>query len=364
MADAHAAAPGTAAASEADAATQSTADGSGPLAAKARLQVAMRSAFAELRAQKEHLRQLALNQQALIAHYTQQLALVSHAQAEITLRHHRESRKRYKQLKIVRRETTRLCRSLEIAEGEKRSGQRKSDAGATPQRADAALLLMAHVQASSRAAGMANGGGRTHSANGHAVAAGHAGGIAANAPGGAAGQCGSSRAASAGRSAPPVPRPTSGGAPAQLHALVSQACGHALRSLEKPSSATAGAGSGTSRAGRPTSARAGGVASTTQAAYAPLPPPAGTGAKTARGMLTRHGGDAAAEAGRTDAAAAAGGAPTALRQPAVQQALAEALWQLMIDHSGSPAALSPDGELRPGSAKPVGHRPHGAAFFH
>ena len=106
----------------------------------------------------------------------------SHAQAEITLRHHRESRKRYKQLKIVRRETTRLCRSLEIAEGEKRSGQRKSDAGATPQRADAALLLMAHVQASSRAAGMANGGGRTHSANGHAVAAGHAGGIAANAP--------------------------------------------------------------------------------------------------------------------------------------------------------------------------------------
>ena len=67
----------------------------------------------KLRALRDELRLLTLNQQALYAHYSQHLLRVSYAQAEIAQRRHTESMRRHKQLRIVRRESARLCRALE-----------------------------------------------------------------------------------------------------------------------------------------------------------------------------------------------------------------------------------------------------------
>lgn len=71
------------------------------------------AALAELRALHEQLRVLAVNNQALVCASTQQLLRLSHAQAEVALRHHQQTRRRHKQLRIVRKETARLCRELE-----------------------------------------------------------------------------------------------------------------------------------------------------------------------------------------------------------------------------------------------------------
>ena len=71
------------------------------------------------------LKQLALNQQALCAHYAQALVRVAQSHADLALRQHAESRRRHKQLKIVRRESARLCHALEEAQRQLREQQQQ-----------------------------------------------------------------------------------------------------------------------------------------------------------------------------------------------------------------------------------------------
>ena len=67
----------------------------------------------ELRELQRELRQLALNDRALNAHYTQQLLGVARAQADLCASTHDASQQRHRQLRIVRRECARLCGELE-----------------------------------------------------------------------------------------------------------------------------------------------------------------------------------------------------------------------------------------------------------
>lgn len=73
----------------------------------------LQNQVSSLRSLHNQVKLLVLNQQAICAHYTQNLLRVSHAQAELAMRRHGESQRRHKQLRIVRRESARLCRSLE-----------------------------------------------------------------------------------------------------------------------------------------------------------------------------------------------------------------------------------------------------------
>ena len=81
----------------------------GPIGKVARRRPAAAEAARELHVQLAELRDLhanvkllLLNQQALCAHYTQHLLRVAHAQANLAMRHHKESQRRHKQLRIVR----------------------------------------------------------------------------------------------------------------------------------------------------------------------------------------------------------------------------------------------------------------------
>ena len=84
-----------------------------------------------LRELQSQLRALVFNQQALCAYYTQHLLRVAHAQAEIAMRRHKECQRRHKQLRIVRRESARLCRALEIEQQSRASSNTASYGSAT-----------------------------------------------------------------------------------------------------------------------------------------------------------------------------------------------------------------------------------------
>ncbi|KAL1525617.1 hypothetical protein AB1Y20_020470 [Prymnesium parvum] len=77
------------------------------------LPAAIREQFDELRQARQQLRVLVTNHHALVVHYTQQLLHLSYAQTELAARHHQKSRQRHKHLRIVRRESSRLCRCIE-----------------------------------------------------------------------------------------------------------------------------------------------------------------------------------------------------------------------------------------------------------
>lgn len=78
-------------------------------------------ALVQLRTLLGELRVLTVNQQALLCASTQQLLRVSHMQAETALRHHQQTRRRHKQLRIVRKETARLCRELDARDNAPRT---------------------------------------------------------------------------------------------------------------------------------------------------------------------------------------------------------------------------------------------------
>ena len=75
----------------------------------------------ELRALQAHLRELIIDQHSLCAYYTEQLLRVCHSQAELALKHHQDCRQRHRQLRIVRRESARLCRTLDAMTGQLRT---------------------------------------------------------------------------------------------------------------------------------------------------------------------------------------------------------------------------------------------------
>lgn len=74
---------------------------------------ALRGKIDEMRELQRELRELASNQHALVLFHTQQLLRLSYAQTDLAERHHQTSRRRHKQLRIVRRESHRLCACIQ-----------------------------------------------------------------------------------------------------------------------------------------------------------------------------------------------------------------------------------------------------------
>lgn len=280
------------------------------------------AALSDVRALHADLRVLAVNNQALVCASTQQLLRLSHAQAETALRHHQQTRRRHKQLRIVRKETARLCRELETREADSppppllsppsQSSQQPSQKPPEPLAAPlvelrggtAPAALLAHVMGVQATASAASSTDRPEGADAPssrprtpldgrlvdapparpATAKGGGGGVAALAAGDASG--------------PAVPK--------EMLSLMARACDRASRPgsraaeppPQRPSSSR-----------EPRSRRLGGQISP----FAPPPVP-------------RRGLGASPGTGAIDPAARA-----VLKQPAVQAALAEALWQALAE---------------------------------
>ena len=73
----------------------------------------LRQQLEDLREMQRQLRSLAVEHQALLMHYSQRLLFLADAQATLATRHHQSARQRHKQLRIVRRESSRLCVCIE-----------------------------------------------------------------------------------------------------------------------------------------------------------------------------------------------------------------------------------------------------------
>ena len=80
----------------------------------------LRKELSDLRETQSQLKMLVLNQQAVCVHYSQHLLRLTHAQAEVAMRRHKECQRRHKQLRIVRRESARVCHELEVEQSSRR----------------------------------------------------------------------------------------------------------------------------------------------------------------------------------------------------------------------------------------------------
>ena len=298
----------------------------------------LRRHVGELRELHRHIKLLVLNQQALCAHYTQHLLNVTHTQAEMAMRRHKECQRRHKQLRIVRRESARLCRSLEDIRalpprvGVACSSSSGSSMTLSPNNPPSrppppAFRGLSEVPAAARAISF-GGGGSPCGARCGCDAAGAADAplemgsrvlLKAISPAGAKGGSGTSTSDAAGlsngeleRSATPYD---------DMVRLVHRSCGLAARKLDRGRGATP----------PPPSSRRRGNGLTAEAATAyALPFPS---AKLSAG---RDSGRTHASSGVEHAAAGRpglGGEAHArtLRNPVVQAAIAEALWQLVAE---------------------------------
>ena len=278
---------------------------------------ALSEQLASLRELQSQLKLLALNQQALCMHYTQHVLRVAHSQAELAMRHHDGWQRRHKQLRIVRHESARLCRSLE--------------------REQASRLSLISASASSSAS-------------------------STSASASSASPCSTLEASLPhlwyAPTEPAAPAPDGSGGPAGLsHAdlsqLVKRACGRAGSLLGQPASGQPATGQPAAAmvqdkapsSARPSTARparggghgaSGAATSTSFSMYAGqghAQPPAHPG----RGGQRLK----SAESGRLDAAAAES-ARKVLRQPAVQAAIAQAMAELLGEHAGGGAGAAAD----------------------
>ena len=219
----------------------------------------------ELRELQRELRQLALNDRALNAHYTQQLLGVARAQADLCASTHDASQQRHRQLRIVRRECARLCGELEALHRNLLAPPRTPRSPTARRKlVDAARRSFPPMHAAAASAGS-----------------------------------GASRA------------------PAELSALVELACDRAVRELAAPP-----APAPPTRAASPPRRRP--RPSGLEAAYAPTPRTRRTN-ETSRASTERGGAADLPTAPPADG----GGPWQVLRLPAVQAALADQLWTLL-----------------------------------
>ena len=327
---------------------------------------ALPARVAELREMQQLLRLLALNQQALLAHCTQQLLYLAQAQAQLALRRHDECMHRHKQLRIVRRESARLCRCLDELHQQLRAGVAPQHTllHHHQQAAAAAPFVPGYGEHGTRRTGGGAGGGRRRPGDkppseprrAHAgKAAGAKGGAPPSPP----------RDGDDSAHSPAAPTGTTGGGgggatgggrvPPELAQLVSLACQRASAQLASgrvsPPLAGGGIGGATALDTPRGAARRKPPQPQPQpppgpplppglvAAYAPQPAPprrpatAATrrtasetdGGATPRDASSRVGGGVAAD--RSAAAAQ-------LRQPLVQAAMASALWQVLTEAGG------------------------------
>ena len=281
----------------------------GPIGKVARRRPAAAEAARELHVQLAELRDLhanvkllLLNQQALCAHYTQHLLRVAHAQADLAMRHHKESQRRHKQLRIVRRESARLCRSLE----------------------DRAATAMASASSSSDGSGVGGGGGggglsfqkggppppppKLQSLPPPPASRREKGGRNNNTGGGAATDANAGvAAAAASLGGSGVPR-------AEFVRLVHRAVGRAARQLESK-------GAGGDKLRQPSSRSKKGL-SDAATAYAAVPQK-----KSSSPRERDRSPKAKLNGGESDAHA------RLLRTPAVQAAIADALWAVVAEEA-------------------------------
>jgi len=299
--------------------------GDGPAASARAIAAGLRSAIARLRESQQQLRVLALNQQALAAHYTQQMLRLSHAQVEIALRRHNDCRRRHKQLRIVRRESARLCRQLEGHEEAEQRRRREHDdlhdglPGA----------LLQHLRLGGTSTTQPRSAGRSSSG----VAA-----AATTQEGGGGGAVGA------------LPTPLLGAStPHELRELVVAACGRAAKSLGGSGAGAAPSGV-TSPRGRPATSN-GAVSRRGGSGARASPTPGLAGGPLASGRVGpnaqqppwptfKFGAQPAVKVGPQQVAPQRGpaspllaDATRVLAQPAVQAAVAEALWQLLGEQS-------------------------------